>query len=71
MRWLLALLVVIILGGCNSHSGYNNNGINPFQAFADGYNQSRDRRYNRNSERLQRAQIQYYQNQNFNQYKQY
>lgn len=71
MRWLLALLVVIILGGCNSHSGYNNNGINPFQAFADGYNQSRDRRYNRNSERLQKQQLQYYRQQNLNQYRNY
>lgn len=70
MKWLLAILVVVILGGCTSHSGYSN-GTNPFQAFSDGYNQSRDRRYNRNSERLQKQQLQYYRQQNLNQYRNY
>jgi len=68
MKTIITLLLLISLSGCNSYQGNYTNGQNPFKAFADGYNQSRDRREARS---LMRAQTQYYNNQNLNHYRNY
>ena len=66
MKYIL-ILILALLTGCAS-GGYPIDYGNAMRSFSEGYNNSRDRREART---LQRAQTQYYQNQNANQWRNY
>lgn len=73
MRWLLALLIVVILGGCQTWqpppgSGNYQYRPNPLADFSNEWNRRREATRNK---ALEREQLRYYRNQNLNQYKQY
>lgn len=73
MRWLLALLVVIILGGCQSWQPPQGNGNyqyrpNPIQTFSNEWSRRREDTRRKN---LEREQIRYYRNQNMKQFYNY